>query len=399
MVWHFKENESADSRGLITPGNKRNINFFNVPFKVQDRTTRGVWSKVVHVIKFAKDWIQDGSSQAIRNMIEKYEKEKIAEGFKLIEHNKGFVEGLNPITNWGNINDVIKDKKRALLFIHGTASSLEGGYENVPTGILEALKDKYPLILGYDHITLSVTPEDNAKGMLKILKDSGLLDTGLKFDVVTHSRGGLVLRSFVELLGGYRHVDKVIMVACPADGTTLANPGKWASLAKMINLLTNVFFFTGGAPLKVFFNLVGGLVKFASTKLERPDAVPGIWAMNPNSDFIKRLNQDSSTIDEVVTYNTVGSNFEPSGIFQGGIKDDIADSIADVYFGNPNDLVVDTEKMVVSWPKGIKGEKDLNLKFAPEEHVFHLNYFKQAKTYGMFSEISGVNLETVINNR
>ena len=109
--------------------------------------------------------------------------------------------------------------------------------------------------------------------------------------------------------------------------------------------------FTGGAPLKIFFNLVGGLIKFASSKLKGPKAIPGVWAMNPNSDFIKKLNKSSSSIGGEVVYNTIGSDFEPSGIFKGGIKDDIADSIADVYFGDPNDLVVDTDKMAVPWPK------------------------------------------------
>lgn len=392
--WHFKK-DSADSWGLMMPGDKRNINFFSIPFKVQDKTTRGVWSKVVHVVKFAKDWIQDGSSQAIRNMLENYEREKITEGFKLIEHSKGFVDGLNPITNWGRMRDLIRDNKKALLFIHGTASSLAGGYGEVPTKILEALKEKYPLILGYDHCTLSVTPEDNAKSMLKILQDSGLFNMGLKFDVVTHSRGGLVLRSFVELCGGHSNVENVIMVACPAGGTNLANPGKWASLSKMINLLTNLFFFAGGVQLKVFFNLVGGLIKFASTKLEKPDAVPGVWAMNPDSDFIKKLNENGTKIiGGTVTYNTISSDFEPSGIFQGGIKDDIADSIADVFFGDPNDLVVDTEKMVVKWPEGIRG--GINFRYEPDEHVYHLNYFKQARTYKKFSEFFDMNLEAVI---
>ncbi len=341
--------------------------------------------------------IDEFSSVVIRNLINTLEKRKMKEGFKRIEHSKGFREGLtatDPISDWGSIKDLVKDKKRALLFIHGTASSLEGGYEYVPTKILEALKEKYPLILGYDHFTLSVTPEDNAKNMVKILKESGLLDTGVKFDVVTHSRGGLVFRSFVELCGGHSNVDKAIMVACPAGGTNLANPKKWDSVARMINLLTNIFFFAGGAPLKFFFSVVSGLVKFASTKLERPDAVPGIWAMNPNSDFIKKLNQTGNSIAGMVTYNTIGSDFEPSGIFQGGIEDDIVDSIADVYFGDPNDLVVDTDKMVVSWPKGI--QSGINFKYEPEEHVYHLNYFKQAKTYKKFSKFLGVNIETAL---
>ena len=395
--WHFKNNDDVRSRDLMSDDN-RQINYFSVPFKVQDRTTRGLWSKVIHVFKFATDWIQEGSSTAIHNMLLKYEGKKIKEGFKRVEHNLGFVEGLttaDPVSDWGGIKDVIKDKKKALLFIHGTGSSIEGGYADVPQKILEVLKNKYPLILGYDHFTLSKTPDDNAKDMLAILKNTGLLDTGLKFDIVTHSRGGLVLRSLVELCGGYSNVDNAIMVACPAGGTNLANPGKWDSLAKMINLLTNIFFFTGGAPLKIFFNLVGGLIKFASSKLKEPKAMPGVWAMNPKSEFIDKLNKNVSGIGSgVVTYNTIGSDFEPSGIFRGGIKDDIADSIADVYFGDPNDLVVDTDRMLVPWPRGINS--GINFKYEPAEHVYHLNYFKQAETYRKFSDIFKVDLGTVI---
>lgn len=93
-------------------------------------------------------------------------------------------------------------------------------------------------------------------------------------------------------------------------------------------------------------------------------------------------------------YNTIGSDFEPSGIFKGGIKDDIADNIADVYFGDPNDLVVDTDKMVVPWPGGVKS--GINFKYDPSDHVYHLNYFKQSETYRKFSDIFKVDLGTVI---
>jgi hypothetical protein len=90
------------------------------------------------------------------------------------------------------------------------------------------------------------------------------------------------------------------------------------------------------------------------------------------------------------------SDFEPSGIFKGGIKDDIADNIADVYFGDPNDLVVDTDKMVVPWPKGVRS--GLNFKYEPEAHVYHLNYFKQAETYRRFSDIFQIDLAVAIKD-
>lgn len=390
-TWHFKEDDGNQREVLVDE--TRPISFFTIPFKVQDRTTRGIWSKIVYVVTFATDWFREGSSEAIRKMLQSFEKEAMKEGFKLIKHRKGFVEGLSktdPITNWNDIRALIKDKKKALLFIHGTGSSLEGGFENVPPVILETFKDDYPLILGYDHFTLSKTPLENASEMLMKLKDSHLLDEGLKFDVVTHSRGGLVLRSLVELTDdGCQYVDKVIMVACPADGTSLADTRKWESLAKMLNLLTNIFFFAGGASMKIFFTLAGGLVKFISKKI-KDQSIPGIWAMDPNSEFLATLNTKSGGIQGNVTYDTIGSDFEPSGIFRGGVCDDIIDGIADIYFGDANDLVVDTDKMIVDWPKGIQGKKTLSHAYKSSEHVYHLNYFKQAETYRKFSEFFGI---------
>ncbi len=396
--WHFKEEYESSTRTLSCHDNVSN---FKVPFKVQERTTRGLWSKMVCIFKFAKVAITDNIDTAIHNLLRGYEGNTITEGLKYIDSSKGFSEELSrekSFTNWDKILGKVKNKKRALLFIHGTASSLAGGYADVNTKILQALKKEYSIILGYDHLTLSKTPEDNAKELRKKLEKSGLVDRGVKFDVVTHSRGGLVLRSLVELTtGGFKNVDKVIMVACPAGGTNLANPEKWDSVANMINLLTNIFAFTGGVPLKVFFGLVGGLVKFAASRIKNPDAIPGIWAMNPNSSFISVLNKKGKSIKSgPVTYNTIGSNFEPSGILKGGIKDDIADGIADVFFGYRNDLVVDTDNMVVNWPKGIKSEKESDFLYPSDEHVYHLNYFEQAETYRMFERSFGLDLDVTI---
>ena len=393
--WHFKDDD-GNNRGLIAD-ETRLTKLFTIPFKVQDRTTRGIWSKILYVFTFENDVLREATSDAIQKMLGEFEDRVITEGFKQINPGTGFGEKdlskKDPVKEWDSLKSKMRDVKKILLFIHGTGSSLAGGYEGVPVKILEALKEKYPVILGYDHFTLSKTPADNAENMLKTLKESGLLDGGVKFDVVTHSRGGLVLRSFVELSGGYEYVDKVIMVACPAGGTSLADTGKWDSLAKMINHLTNVFFLAGGAPMKIFFSVVGGIIKFLSKKMDDPEAIPGIWAMNPNSEFIKDLNKNKD-IGGRVFYNTIGSEFEPSGILQDGIKDEIIDGIADTFFGAPNDLVVDTDKMVVPWPGGIQGGK--NFKYEPSDHVHHLNYFIQAETYGKLSEYFDVNLEDAI---
>ncbi|MDR4507748.1 MAG: caspase family protein [Candidatus Brocadiaceae bacterium] len=409
--WHFQYNPVEDKNTTTIQKcaveRESKICSFYIPFIAQETTTRGIWSKVIYVFKFREDWITERSDDTIKNVIKKFEEEYITEGLKYIDYKEGFTEMIRkqqPISHWEDMKKEIGNGRKGLLFIHGTASSLSGNYKDVQKEILTELKSNYSLILGYDHYTLSKTPKENAIELKNILDEQiqqNILDKDFKFDVVTHSRGGLVLRSFVELLEGHHYVDKVIMVACPAKGTTLANPDKWDSIAAMLNFLSTLFSLSGIAPLKLFSGIAGGLIKFSSDKLKRPDAIPGIWSMNPQSSFIEELNQDRGVTIAEVTYNTIGSNFEPSGIVHGGIVDDMANSVADVFFGDRNDLIVDTDHMAIPWPHKINGESGPedpkhNYTFLPEKQVHHLNYFQQEETYRKFEQFFGINLNTAI---
>lgn len=54
--------------------------------------------------------------------------------------------------------------------------------------------------------------------------DDVLARTGAtKVDLVAHSQGGLISRDYIETLGGDAHVDNLIMMGTPNNGTVLAN--------------------------------------------------------------------------------------------------------------------------------------------------------------------------------
>src|SRR5665648_109834 len=87
----------------------------------------------------------------------------------------------NDVKNWPlveNLNQVeLPDTRPAkiLLFIHGTFSSTVGSYGVLPSTaqgqkLLVAAKDSYDAIVGFDHLTLSRDPLENATDLLARLK-------------------------------------------------------------------------------------------------------------------------------------------------------------------------------------------------------------------------------------
>ena len=134
---------------------------------------------------------------------------------------------------------------RVLLFIHGTFSSTAGGFgalgvgENGP-GFLRTALSAYDAVIGFDHKTLSVDPKQNAEDLLKRLQ-THRPEAELVFDIVTHSRGGLTTRSFVEQVlppsNWPASVDNIVFVASTHGGTHLADPERWSD---MVDLYTNL---------------------------------------------------------------------------------------------------------------------------------------------------------------
>jgi hypothetical protein len=121
---------------------------------------------------------------------------------------------------------------RALLFVHGTASSSHGGFGRIPHDVFTEFYQRYGgRVLALDHPTVSVSPEENVAWLAGELAALG--DRKLTVDIVSHSRGGLVSRLLTEhpeLTGGRLDVGRLVMVATPNAGTELAHAERLGQL-------------------------------------------------------------------------------------------------------------------------------------------------------------------------
>ncbi len=107
-------------------------------------------------------------------------------------------------------------------------------------------------IFAFDHFSVSRTPEQNARMIL-----DGLPEQTTTFDVVAHSRGGLVLRNLVERSTRFGararrfKLGRAVLVATPNEGTPLATPRRWEEtvgwIANLLEMLPDNPFTTGAA--------------------------------------------------------------------------------------------------------------------------------------------------------
>ena len=127
---------------------------------------------------------------------------------------------------------------KTLLIVHGTFSNSEaifGQFDKIEadSGFLVWAASTYQHVLTFDHPTLSVSPVLNAIDLTRLFAD-----VPTPVDVICHSRGGLVVRWWLEAFGGAKIGPRpVVFVASPLGGTSLASPAK---LREAFNLFTTV---------------------------------------------------------------------------------------------------------------------------------------------------------------
>src|SRR5262245_1366116 len=219
----FHRAVESTSRGLRGPTRVR----FQVT--VRQNATRGVIGQAVKAIaiKIGKVAIDKAAGFVLPKLVEVFE--------KAFWKKRGLKEGWLRVTREALAAGKVEPGKpvspnRSLLFIHGTFSDTASAYRALAqSNFFERVNDVYEgRIFGFDHLTLSRTPEENARMLL-----DGLPEQSTTFDVVTHSRGGLVLRNLVERAAQFGALSRrfklgrAVLVASPNDGTPLATPRRW----------------------------------------------------------------------------------------------------------------------------------------------------------------------------
>jgi CHAT domain/Clostripain family len=351
---------------------------------------RGLLDAVRVVGTWAVGAITGKKQSLITALASQYDRDTVAEQRLLRIGSDGKCTPLDPQPwEWLHAAPQPGQSDRILLLIHGTFSQTTVPVADFSPTFLAWANRTYRAVLGFDHWTLSLTPEENAAFLWGLLDPA--LRTGHRLDIITHNRGGLVARSLVELLGHGEAVRRVIFVGTPNAGTKLANPKNWGTVADVLINLSPV-----GAA---FAKLSGLLARLLIAGAE--GRVPGLQAQNPSAsgsgDFLGRI-QRQTTLPHGVSYSAVAANFEPDpgGFNPRRLLDLAGNAGADTLYGHPNDLVVDTGSV---WSVDATPDYDLTtenaavprlLLFNPEGHgvgqvvrkrgVHHNNLFSLPET-------------------
>ena len=294
-----------------------------------------------------------------------------------------------PYKDWKSLSG-----NKTLLFIHGTTSSTAGAFQGLqkfPAAIHELYKRYQGRVLGFNHHTLTKCVAQNVVDLYASLGPGDY-----SFDIISHSRGGLLARSLLELdaikmgqlikktwslpAGVRVNVNKIVFVGTPNAATDLADPKDipvvLSRLAAIIGLLKDAPpVLALGAVLSIASGvaqaILEGVSDFAAEGLK---SLPGLVDMSPGCAFLDDLaNADPSR------YWGIQAQYRADGGLLAVLENGGVDL---VFHGKPNDLVVPTDG--VSQTTGFKLSQLTPPHvwvFKPQDGVNHVNYFYQPATW------------------
>ncbi len=309
--------------------------------------------------------------------------------------------GLKRLTKDFDLEELsgIEETEPVLVFIHGTNSSTHGSFEEIKGSplwkyITENYKEQN--ILAFQHRTLTESPLQNAKELIKALPGNCLIH------LITHSRGGLV----GEILGRYSDgntigfsademamledegrtadlecikalrqivqgknfsVKKFIRVACPAAGTTILS----RRLDHFFNISLNLLGTIPALAVSPVYQAMKELLIALIDQKNDVDVLPGLEVMKPDSPFINIINNQASSVSLDVPVVAVSGNCKARLNLRALVI--IASKL---FYLEDNDLVVNTQSMY----NGSKRMNNLQYFFDEGTDVDHFNYFKNPRT-------------------
>jgi pimeloyl-ACP methyl ester carboxylesterase len=265
-----------------------------------------------------------------------------------------------PVHQKTGVADKVASARNVLLLVHG----IIGDTEDMARGVKACgLDQKFDLILTYDYESLSTSIGDTAKDLKAILGAAGLHDGDDKrLTLLVHSMGGLVSRWFIEREGGNRMVDHLVMCGTPNNGSPF---GRIDDARHILSTLT-----------VLAMNYIPALIPFSSAVLfllnRSKKLTPALEQMNPNSEFIRTLNQSGDPgIPYTVLAGDVDSYHEPGDpLFARMLAKAAQSAPLELLFANKaNDIAVGVDSIL-----GVGADR---AQHPVQKNVacHHLNYF------------------------
>lgn len=284
-----------------------------------------------------------------------------------------------PFADWPAL-----DGQRSLLVVHGIFSSTEGMLAQLPETTMRQLEGYYgDRMIALDQQTVARGPEENARFFLETLQREAPGRT-FEFDILCHSRGGIVARTLAErgaaLVPGPKcHFRRVFFVATPNAGSVLGDP---AHMVDMIDVFTNLLTAFPDGPALYSIEVILALVKLIAFSAERH--LPGLAAMGPGGYITQVLNR--ATQPSPAVYAAAAADYTPdpaatNGFLTGRFADAVLDRIFQDQHGPvANDLVVPTDGVFSanghpSFPIAAP------LRFGQDDHVWHTGFFAQPRVW------------------
>ena len=272
--------------------------------------------------------------------------------------------------------------RRSLLLIHGTTSTTAGAFAGLARSplLLDRLAALYGgRVLGFNHHTLSVSVAENVRQLYAALSEA---PGEYHFDVICHSRGGLVARAVAHLAdedvaaltgSAWRRpadvklrIGRIVFVATPNAGTALADPPRIPDfverLTNYVNMLPDATLTVAGGAL---LSLAGSVAEVGLPRL------PGLADQAPGSPLQRKLVPPPGGTEG---FHAFCASYKPEGSFVSIFKDATVDRI---FATEPNDLVVPTGGVACTPYYELPADRVFS--FEPGRQVHHSAFFGQAE--------------------